>query len=137
MHTEDDILHLENKELPTFGNVLSPSDSERFVQFLTAPYIRIPLIMDFFANGDPTRLSGLKTKSLQMIVDAALFEPGRWKPADYIETITGYTVDEITPAIWKNLIIMTEHSGELADLPIETARQKFRAGEFESWQTSA
>ena len=57
VHTEDDILHLENKELPTFGNVLSPSDSERFVQFLTAPYIRIPLIMDFFANGDPTRLS--------------------------------------------------------------------------------
>jgi len=88
VHTEDDILHLENKELPTFGNVLSPSDSERFVQFLTAPYIRIPLIMDFFANGDPTRLSALKTKSLQMIVDAALFEPGRWKPADYTDTIS-------------------------------------------------
>jgi Protein of unknown function (DUF3638)/Protein of unknown function (DUF3645) len=48
--------------------------------------------MDFFANGDPTRLSGLKTKSLQMIVDAALFEPGRWKPADYMETITAIPV---------------------------------------------
>jgi hypothetical protein len=88
VHTEDDILHLETKELPTFGHVLSPSDAERFVQFLTAPYIRIPLIMDFFANGDPTRLSALKTKSLQLIVDAALFEPGRWKPADYTDTIT-------------------------------------------------
>ena len=43
--------------------------------------------MDFFANGDPTRLSALKTKSLQLIVDAALFEPGRWKPADYTDTI--------------------------------------------------
>jgi len=43
--------------------------------------------MDFFANGDPTRLSALKTKSLQLIVDAALFEPGRWKPADYMDTI--------------------------------------------------
>ena len=80
-------MHLDNKELPTFGNVLSPSDAEKFVQFLTVPYIRIPLILDFFANGDPGRLSALRTKSLQMIVDAALFEPGRWKPADFTDVI--------------------------------------------------
>eukprot|EP00957_Ditylum_brightwellii_P122112 9312706-Ditylum_brightwellii.AAC.1 len=29
----------------------------------------------------------LKTKSLQLIVDAALFEPGLWKPADFTETV--------------------------------------------------
>jgi hypothetical protein len=87
VRTEDDVLHLDNKELPTFGNVLSPSDAEKFVQFLTVPYIRIPLILDFFANGDPGRLSALRTKSLQMIVDAALFEPGRWKPADFTDVI--------------------------------------------------
>ena len=81
------MLHLDNKELPTFGHVLSPSDSEKFVQFLTVPYIRIPLILDFFANGDPGRLSALKAKSLQTIVDAALFEPGRWKPADFTDII--------------------------------------------------
>jgi len=86
--TEDDILHLTASELPTFGHVLSPSDSERFLQFLTAPYIRIPLVLDFFANGDPGRLSALKTKSLQMIVDAALFEPGLWKPSDFASSIT-------------------------------------------------
>lgn len=80
-------MHLDNKELPTFGHVLSPSDAEKFVQFLTVPYIRIPLILDFFANGDPGRLSALRTKSLQMIVDAALFEPGKWKPADYTDVI--------------------------------------------------
>ena len=80
-------MHLDNKELPTFGHVLSPSDAEKFVQFLTVPYIRIPLILDFFANGDPGRLSALRTKSLQMIVDAALFEPGRWKPADFTDII--------------------------------------------------
>lgn len=30
----------------------------------------------------------LKTKSLQLIVDAALFEPGMWKPSDYFEQVT-------------------------------------------------
>ena len=86
--TEDDILHLTNSELPTFGNVLKPADSERFLSFLTAPYIRIPLILDFFANGDPGRLAGLRAKSLQLIVDASLFEPGRWRPADFTDVIT-------------------------------------------------
>jgi hypothetical protein len=94
--TEDDILHLTASELPTFGHVLSPSDSERFLQFLTVPYIRIPLVLDFFANGDPGRLSALKTKSLQMIVDAALFEPGLWKPADYTPTIEEIPILEET-----------------------------------------
>jgi hypothetical protein len=93
--TEDDVLHLENNELPTFGNVLTPSDSERFITFLTAPYIRIPLILDFFANGDPTRLSALKSKTMQLIVDAALFEPGRWKPFDYSDYITEVPVVDI------------------------------------------
>lgn len=93
--TEDDVLHLDAKELPTFGNILTPSDSERFVQFLTAPYIRIPLLLDFFANGDPSRLSALKSKSLQMIVDAALFEPGRWKPADFTDFIDEVPVVDI------------------------------------------
>lgn len=85
---EDDILHLTNEELPTFGGVLTPADSERFLQFFTVPYLRIPLILDFFANGDPGRLVALKTKSLQLIVDAALFEPGMWKPSNFFEQVT-------------------------------------------------
>ena len=93
--TEDDILHLEDKELPTFGHVLTPSDSEKFVQFLTVPYIRIPLILDFFANGDPNRLSALKAKTMQIIVDAAIFEPGRWKPADFTDYISEVPVVDI------------------------------------------
>lgn len=68
--------------MPTFGGALSAADSERFIQFLTAPYLRIPLVLDFFANGDPGRLSSLKCKPLQTIVDAVLFEPGGWRPAD-------------------------------------------------------
>ena len=55
---------------------MSPSDAELFIHFLTVPYILIPLILDSFANGDPGRLSGFKTKSSQLIVDACLFEPG-------------------------------------------------------------
>ena len=93
--TEDDVLHLTNSELPTFGHVLTPSDSERFIQFLTAPYIRIPLILDFFANGDPTRLTALKSKSLQIIVDAALFEPGRWKHGDFSDYINEVPIVDI------------------------------------------
>ena len=88
VENEDDVLHLTKEELPSFGNVMSPSDTERFLQFLTVPYILIPLILDFFANGDPGRLSGLKTKSLQLIVDACLFEPGNWRPADFTDIIT-------------------------------------------------
>jgi hypothetical protein len=88
-------LHLEDKELPTFGHVLTPSDSEKFVQFLTVPYIRIPLILDFFANGDPNRLAALKTKTMQIIVDAALFEPGRWKSADFSDFISEVPVVDI------------------------------------------
>ena len=74
---------------------MTPSDSERFIQFLTVPYIRIPLILDFFASGDPTRLTALKTKSLQLIVDAALFEPGRWKPADFTDFINEVPIVDI------------------------------------------
>ena len=88
-------MHLEDKELPTFGHVLTPSDSEKFVQFLTVPYIRIPLILDFFANGDPNRLAALKTKTMQIIVDAALFEPGRWKSADFSDFISEVPVVDI------------------------------------------
>lgn len=114
---EDDVLHLDNKELPTFGNVLTPSDSERFVQFLTVPYIRIPLILDFFASGDPGRLSALKSKSLQLIVDAALFEPGRWKPADfrdYIDEVPVVDIDRL------EAILATSHGtlfNEIAKSP--------------------
>lgn len=88
VNTEDDILHLTAPELPNFGNILKPSESERLIQFLTAPYIRIPLILDFFANGNPERLGALKCKSLQLIVDAALFEPGAWRPSDFTLYVT-------------------------------------------------
>ena len=54
----------------------------------TGPYLSISLILDLFANGDPGRLVALKTKSFQLIDDAALFKPGMWKPSNYFEQVT-------------------------------------------------
>lgn len=96
VNTEDDVLHLSPKELPTFGNVLNAADSEKFIQFLTAPYIRIPLVLDFFANGDPVRLTALRCKSLQSIIDAVMFEPGGWKPSDFTQTVTEIPIIDTT-----------------------------------------
>ena len=46
--TEDDILHVPNLE--NFGGVLSPSESETLFSILTVPYLRIPMILAFFAT---------------------------------------------------------------------------------------
>jgi hypothetical protein len=53
------------------------------------------LILDFLANGDPTRLTALKNKMMQLIVDAALFEPGRWKPSVFTDYISEVPVPDI------------------------------------------
>lgn len=59
---EDDVLHV--RELPTFGRRLSERDSELLVQYLTAPYLRVPLLLDFFA--DEARVHALDCKELQV-----------------------------------------------------------------------
>lgn len=46
--TEDDILHLPN--LPDFIKVVSASDSELLLSFLTTSYIRVPLLLAYFCN---------------------------------------------------------------------------------------
>jgi hypothetical protein len=46
--TEDDVLHVANEKLPNFGLRMSHSDTEILCQYLTVPYLRIPLILDFF-----------------------------------------------------------------------------------------
>lgn len=60
------MLHV--RELPTFGRRLSERDSELLVQYLTAPYLRIPLLLDFFA--DEARVHALDCKELQVCVGA-------------------------------------------------------------------
>eukprot|EP00929_Paragymnodinium_shiwhaense_P090478 TRINITY_DN50674_c0_g1_i1.p1 TRINITY_DN50674_c0_g1~~TRINITY_DN50674_c0_g1_i1.p1 ORF type:complete len:4578 (+),score=1022.66 TRINITY_DN50674_c0_g1_i1:184-13917(+) len=73
---EEDVLYL--KRLPTFNNTLKQADSELLLSYLTAPYIRIPLLLGFFA--DRERITLLREPQLQAILDAVLFEPGSWQP---------------------------------------------------------
>ena len=74
--TEDDVLHVPNIKLPIFGGRLSHSDTELLCQFLTAPYLRVPLLIEFFR--EESRLRALEVPELQAILDSCLFEPGGW-----------------------------------------------------------
>ncbi|KAJ9441712.1 putative nucleoredoxin 1-2 [Diplonema papillatum] len=73
--TEDDVLHI--KSLPSFGDVVGQRDSELLLSYLTTPYIRIPLVLQFFATED--RVSLLRAPSMQQVLDSVLFEPGRYQ----------------------------------------------------------
>ena len=53
--TEDDVLHI--RHLPDFDATLRARDSELLLQYLTVPYLRIPLVLEFFC--DPVRLMAL------------------------------------------------------------------------------
>ncbi len=77
VETEDDILHV--RSLPDFGDRLRAHDCELLLQYLTAPYIHIPLVMEFFS--DPQHLLALWSMDLQEVLEAVLFEPGAWQPS--------------------------------------------------------
>ncbi|GFE55264.1 EF hand family protein, putative [Babesia ovis] len=72
---ETDVLHLST--LPDYGGNLGRRDSELLLQYLTASYVRIPLIMQFFAN--EANLHAVSSAPLQKVVMASVFEPGIWK----------------------------------------------------------
>ena len=74
--TEDDVLHV--RHLPDFGGTLRAADSELLLTYLLAPYLRVPLLMRFFA--EPAHTQALAQAELQDVLDAALFEPGGWQP---------------------------------------------------------
>ena len=118
--TEDDILFVKN--LPDFDETMGASDCELMLQYLTAPYIRVPLLLNFFSN--EKRLKSLRLVELQEVVDAALFEPGRWQeladadllpidviPApgrDHLSTKVGLLFNEIIQA--PNIILSSIHT---------------------------
>jgi hypothetical protein len=108
--TEDDVLHI--RDLPNFDGTLGARDCELMLQYLTAPYIRIPLLLNFFST--ETRLQALRNHELQEVLDAALFEPGAWKPNDNLETPTEVPASNrnhlFTPTgLLFNEIIMSPH----------------------------
>ena len=77
--TEDDVLHVPTKALPDFNGKIKPHDSELLLQYLTVPYLRIPLIARFLA--DRTRVKALVSPQLQALVDGVFFEAGPWRQA--------------------------------------------------------
>ena len=76
MPTEDDVLHAE--ELPTFGDTLSREEAELLFSFLTVDYVRLPLVLNFFADKD--RVTYLFNSDLQAMLRGLLFEGGPWVP---------------------------------------------------------
>jgi hypothetical protein len=56
--TEDDLLHLPN--LPNFDSTLPGSDVEVLLSILTVPYLRIPMILSFFATEE--RIHSLRSE---------------------------------------------------------------------------
>ena len=79
--TEEDVLHLTN--LPTFDGLLRPSESELLLTYLTAPYLRVPLVLRHFA--DAQRVRALGHPEIQGVLDACFFEPGPWQPPGSVE----------------------------------------------------
>ena len=69
---EDDILHIV--DLPDFGELdvasaraLGQHDSELLLSYLTVPYLRIPLLLEFFGSGD--RVWALQSDQLPKLLD--------------------------------------------------------------------
>ena len=81
---EEDVLHI--KKLPDFEGTLSQRYCELLLQYLTVPYLRIPLVINFFA--DESRLPALSNPSLQSVLDSCMFEPAEWQQADNREIPT-------------------------------------------------
>ncbi|CAE7723402.1 unnamed protein product [Symbiodinium sp. CCMP2456] len=83
VETEEDILALQS--VPCFGGSLKASESELLLTYLVAPYVRIPLVLNFFS--DKQRMTLLQAPQLQAVLDAVLFEPGPW--LTYQEALAG------------------------------------------------
>ena len=54
---------------------LGQRDSELLLSFLTVPYLRLPLVLNFFATED--RVHKLALPKMRDILDSVLFEPGK------------------------------------------------------------
>jgi len=87
--TEDDILHSDM--LPNFGDTLSRQESEILSSYLTVPYLRIPLVLAFFATGD--RVTYLFNHGLQALLRAVLFDASDWVPKNDKEKVVTVPVN--------------------------------------------
>eukprot|EP00949_MAST-11_sp_MAST-11-sp1_P002253 g2253.t1 len=70
---EDDILH--ETYLKSFDGNLSQEEAEQLFSYLTAPYMRIPLVLEFFAK---ERVGCLFDIRMQQLFLEVLFAPGKY-----------------------------------------------------------
>lgn len=77
IENESDVLHIP--KLPTFDGTLGQADAELLISFLTVPYLRMPLVVQFFASKN--RLHALASEDIQRILTGVLLEPARCEPA--------------------------------------------------------
>jgi hypothetical protein len=75
--SENDVLHLHT--LPDFDGSLGQRDSELLLSYLTVPYLRIPLLLDFIASD--YRMYALKNETLRDCLECCLSECGRFLPS--------------------------------------------------------
>eukprot|EP01127_Copromyxa_protea_P023546 TRINITY_DN884_c0_g2_i3.p1 TRINITY_DN884_c0_g2~~TRINITY_DN884_c0_g2_i3.p1 ORF type:complete len:1271 (-),score=211.25 TRINITY_DN884_c0_g2_i3:1445-5257(-) len=66
---------LEQPSLPTFESALTEEESLKLLSLMTAPYIRIPLILSFFAKD---HVESLLCKKLRHIMETTVFTTGRF-----------------------------------------------------------
>ncbi|KAJ1607845.1 putative EF hand domain-containing protein [Cryptosporidium canis] len=71
---ESDVLYL--RTLPALSDQLQPCEVERVFQYLTAPYLRIPLLLQFLA--DENRINSLSSVPVQHIIWMSILEPWQW-----------------------------------------------------------
>ena len=114
------MLHV--RHLPDFDGKLNGRTVELLIQYLTAPYMRIPLVLRLLC--DEARVKALGVPELQNVLDSVLFEPGQWMPPlaqgqdqlptpstvpaptrDHLSTPTGYLFNEIVRAPQVNSLI--------------------------------
>ncbi len=82
--TEDDVLH--ELSLPSFNERLNEENAETLLSLLTVPYMRIPLVMAFFATKE--HVNFLLSRDLQQVLQSVLFEPRNWVSRYHHETIS-------------------------------------------------
>ena len=73
-------MQLDDGALSDTKPPLASRDAELLLSYLTVPYLRIPLLLEFFGWGD--RVWALQSQQLQKMLERALFEPGPFRPAD-------------------------------------------------------
>lgn len=69
---EEDLLHAELKPTELFEDSINSEELERLMSYLTAPYLRLPLVLEFFSQD---RVNTLLNARLREILHYCLFQP--------------------------------------------------------------